>query len=66
MFRKSGLQTNRGFENLSARGAVGAAAWLFESNAVMAYVLFDERLDTIAIIGMAACAAAVFVVNRRA
>jgi len=32
----------------------------------MAYVLFDERLDTIAIIGMAACAAAVFVVNRRA
>jgi drug/metabolite transporter (DMT)-like permease len=34
--------------------------------AVMAYVLFDERLDTIAIIGMVACAAAVFVVNRRA
>ncbi|MDB5578155.1 MAG: hypothetical protein JWR80_3331, partial [Bradyrhizobium sp.] len=31
-----------------------------------AYVLFDERLDTIAIIGMVACAAAVFVVNRRA
>ncbi|MDO9057885.1 MAG: DMT family transporter, partial [Bradyrhizobium sp.] len=34
--------------------------------AVMAYVLFDERLDTIAIIGMVACAAAVFLVNRRA
>src|SRR5882724_10951907 len=34
--------------------------------AVMAYVLFDERLDTVAIIGMVACAAAVFVVNRRA
>ena len=33
--------------------------------AVMAYVLFDERLDTIAIIGMVACAAAVFLVNRR-
>ncbi len=34
--------------------------------AIMAYVLFDERLDTIAMIGMVACAAAVFVVNRRA
>jgi drug/metabolite transporter (DMT)-like permease len=34
--------------------------------AVMAYVLFDERLDTIAIVGMVACAAAVLVVNRRA
>ena len=34
--------------------------------AVMAYVLFDERLDTVAIIGMVACAGAVFVVNRRA
>jgi hypothetical protein len=32
----------------------------------MAYVLFDERLDTIAITGVVACAAAVFVVNRRA
>lgn len=32
--------------------------------ALMAYVLFGERLDTIAIAGMAACAAAVFVVNR--
>jgi multidrug transporter EmrE-like cation transporter len=31
----------------------------------MAYVLFDEKLDAIAMIGMAACAAAVFVVNRR-
>jgi drug/metabolite transporter (DMT)-like permease len=34
--------------------------------AVMAYVLFDERLDAIAISGMVACAAAVFLVNRRA
>ena len=33
--------------------------------AVMAYVLFDERLDAIAIVGMVACAAAVFLVNRR-
>jgi len=34
--------------------------------AVMAYVLFDERLDAVAIAGMVACAAAVFLVNRRA
>jgi drug/metabolite transporter (DMT)-like permease len=32
----------------------------------MAYVLFDERLDAVAIAGMVACAAAVFLVNRRA
>ena len=34
--------------------------------AVMAYVLFGEKLDTVAISGMVACAAAVFLVNRRA
>jgi drug/metabolite transporter (DMT)-like permease len=34
--------------------------------AVMAYVLFGERLDPVAIAGMVACAAAVFLVNRRA
>ena len=34
--------------------------------AVMAYVLFGEQLDTVAISGMVACAAAVFLVNRRA
>ena len=34
--------------------------------ALMAYVLFGERLDTLAIAGMVACAAAVFLVNRRA
>jgi len=34
--------------------------------AVMAYVLFGERLDGIAIAGMFVCAAAVFLVNRRA
>jgi hypothetical protein len=31
----------------------------------MAYFLFDERLDAVAIGGMIACAAAVFLVNRR-
>lgn len=34
--------------------------------ALMAFVLFGERLDAIAIAGMAICAAAVFLVNRRA
>lgn len=34
--------------------------------ALMAYLLFGERLDAVAIAGMIACAAAVFVVNRRA
>ena len=34
--------------------------------AVMAYALFGERLDAVAIWGMIACAAAVFLVNRRA
>jgi len=33
--------------------------------AVMAYVLFGERLDAVAIVGMVACAAAVFLVNRK-
>jgi drug/metabolite transporter (DMT)-like permease len=33
--------------------------------AVMAYLLFGERLDPVAIGGMIACAAAVFLVNRR-
>jgi drug/metabolite transporter (DMT)-like permease len=32
----------------------------------MAYVLFGERLDAIAMAGMVVCAAAVFLVNRRA
>jgi drug/metabolite transporter (DMT)-like permease len=32
---------------------------------LMAFFLFDERLDAVAIAGMAACAAAVFLVNRR-
>jgi drug/metabolite transporter (DMT)-like permease len=32
--------------------------------ALMAFVLFDERLDAVAIAGMIACAAAVLLVNR--
>jgi drug/metabolite transporter (DMT)-like permease len=31
----------------------------------MAYALFGERLDAISLAGMAACAAAVLLVNRR-
>jgi drug/metabolite transporter (DMT)-like permease len=31
----------------------------------MAYALFGERLDAISVAGMAACAAAVLLVNRR-
>ena len=34
--------------------------------ALMAFVLFGERLDGTAMAGMIACAAAVFLVNRRA
>ena len=55
---------------LIRRSAATSVASLFylvpAVTAVMAYVLFDERLDTIAVIGMVACAAAVFLVNRRA
>jgi drug/metabolite transporter (DMT)-like permease len=55
---------------LIRRSAATSVASLFYLvpvvTALMAYVLFDERLDAIAITGMAACAAAVFVVNRRA
>jgi drug/metabolite transporter (DMT)-like permease len=32
----------------------------------MAYVLFGEKLDAVAIVGMVACAAAVFLVNKSA
>jgi drug/metabolite transporter (DMT)-like permease len=61
-------------------GTVGLLYWLLRRHAssqvaslfylvpavtaVMAYVLFGERLDAIAIVGMAACAAAVLLVNR--
>jgi len=63
-------------------GSIGLLYWLIRHQAatsvaslfylvpavtsVMAYVLFDERLDAVAIAGMVACAAAVFLVNRRA
>ncbi len=62
-------------------GSIGLLYWLIRHQAatavaslfylvpavtsVMAYFLFDERLDAIAIAGMIACAAAVFLVNRR-
>ena len=55
---------------LIRRSAATSVASLFylvpAVTAVMAYVLFGERLDNIAIVGMVACAAAVFLVNRRA
>jgi len=63
-------------------GSIGLLYWLIRRSAatlvaslfylvpavtaVMAYVLFGERLDTVAVAGMVACAAAVFLVNRRA
>src|SRR6476659_6309083 len=54
---------------LIRRSAATSVASLFylvpAVTAIMAYVLFDERLDTVAIAGMVACAAAVFLVNRR-
>jgi drug/metabolite transporter (DMT)-like permease len=55
---------------LIRRSAATAVASLFYMvpavTAMMAYVLFGERLDAVAIAGMVACAAAVFLVNRRA
>jgi drug/metabolite transporter (DMT)-like permease len=50
----------------SAATSVASLFYLVPAvTAVMAYVLFGERLDTVAIVGMVACAAAVFLVNRR-
>jgi drug/metabolite transporter (DMT)-like permease len=55
---------------LIRRSAATSVASLFylvpAVTALMAYVLFGERLDLIAIVGMIACAAGVFLVNRRA
>jgi drug/metabolite transporter (DMT)-like permease len=55
---------------LIRRSAATSVASLFylvpATTAIMAYVLFGERLDGLAIAGMVACAAAVFLVNRRA
>ena len=54
---------------LIRRSAATSVASLFylvpAVTALMAYVLFDERLDGWRIVGMMACAAAVFLVNRR-
>jgi drug/metabolite transporter (DMT)-like permease len=54
---------------LIRRSAATSVASLFylvpAVTALMAYVLFGERLDPVAITGMIACAAAVFLVNRR-
>src|SRR5450432_4213631 len=63
-------------------GSIGLLYWLIKRSAassvaslfylvpavtsIMAYVLFGERLDGIAVAGMPVCAAAVFLVNRRA
>jgi drug/metabolite transporter (DMT)-like permease len=55
---------------LIRRSAATSVASLFylvpAVTAAMAYALFGERLDGVAIAGMIACAAAVFLVNRRA
>jgi drug/metabolite transporter (DMT)-like permease len=55
---------------LIRRSAATSVASLFylvpAVTAVMAYGLFGERLDTVAVIGMVACAAAVFLVNKSA
>ncbi len=51
----------------SAATAVASLFYLVPAvTAVMAFALFGERLDALAITGMTACAAAVFLVNRRA
>jgi len=54
---------------LIRRSAATSVASLFylvpATTAVMALVLFGERLDPVAMTGMIACAAAVFLVNRR-
>src|ERR1700761_3584584 len=54
---------------LIRRSAAKSVARLFylvpAVTALMAYLLFGEKLDALAIVGMVACAAAVFLVNRR-
>jgi len=50
----------------SAATSVASLFYLVPAvTSAIAYVLFGEKLDSIALAGMAACAAAVFVVNRR-
>ncbi|GLR84679.1 DMT family transporter [Bradyrhizobium iriomotense] len=49
----------------SAATAVASLFYLVPAvTALMAYLLFGERLDAVAVAGMAICAAAVFLVNR--
>jgi drug/metabolite transporter (DMT)-like permease len=54
---------------LIRRSAATSVASLFylvpAVTALMAYALFGERLDVVAMTGMLACAAAVFLVNRK-
>ncbi|WP_027527208.1 DMT family transporter [Bradyrhizobium sp. Ec3.3] len=51
----------------SAATAVASLFYLVPAvTALMAYLLFGERLDAVAVAGMAICAAAVFLVNKRA
>jgi drug/metabolite transporter (DMT)-like permease len=51
----------------SAAASVAGRFYLVAAmTAVLAYVLFGERLDAVAIVGMGACAAAVLLVNRSA
>ena len=50
----------------SAATSVASLFYLVPAvTALMAFVLFGERLDPVAVAGMIACAAAVFLVNRR-
>ncbi|EKS27833.1 DMT family transporter [Afipia felis] len=53
---------------LIRRSAATQVASLFylvpATTALMAYVLFDERLDKLGVVGMAICAAGVFLVNK--
>jgi drug/metabolite transporter (DMT)-like permease len=72
------LSTGNGIASI---GSIGLLYWLIRHQAatpvvslfylvpavtsLMVFVLFGERLDAVAIAGMAACAAAVFLVNKR-
>ena len=55
---------------LFQRGAASKVASLFYQTppvaALAAYILFDERLDALSIVGMFVCAGGVLLVNKRA
>ena len=56
----------RGIARCPAATSVASLFYLVPAvTALMAYELFGERLDAIAISGMVICAAGVFLVNRR-